>query len=191
MGLLLTKHARDALALVEKISARFIKADFNGNPRSTIINVYFPTLLGGCGSTSAKKEQEKEVKQFYQDLEETIRKVPSHNPFILLGDIDAGIGTNIVKYNYHLKTNYNGHMLFDPAQATNLVIRSTSFRKRQRELMTHLNSKMVPNHNWTTSWYDVNGGDVSKMWSPITVYPHLAQTIVLWLQLSSSVFVPT
>ena len=59
MGLLLSKHAKDVLASVEKISARIIKADFNGNASPTIKNAYSSTLP--CGSTSAKKEQEKEV----------------------------------------------------------------------------------------------------------------------------------
>ena len=138
VGLLLSKHARDALASVEKVSPRIIRADFTGNPTTTTIAAYSPTLP--CGNASDKKEQEEAVQQFYQCLEDAIRRVPPHNLLIVLGDMNARLGTDIVKYSYHQETNYNGQRLFDLAEATDLVIGNTSFRKRHGKLMTHLNS---------------------------------------------------
>jgi len=50
------------------------------------------------------------------------------------------IGTDLVKYSYHQETNHNGQLLYDLAEATDLIIGNTVFRKRYGKMMTHLNS---------------------------------------------------
>lgn len=137
VGLLLSKHARESLAEVTKISERIIKAEFSGNPATTIIVAYSPTLP--CGNTSEKKLQEEKVDKFYQGLEDAVKQIPAHNILMIVGDFNARIGTGEAKYTYHQETNGNGNKLLEFVQANSLVIGNTQFQKRPGKLWTHTN----------------------------------------------------
>ena len=58
VGLLLSQKARKALLKTKRISKRIMTAEFDGNPKTTVIVVYAPT---NCAD-------EVEVEEFYNDL---------------------------------------------------------------------------------------------------------------------------
>ena len=67
-----------------------------------------------------------------------ISTIPKHNVLLVLGDFNAHLGTDDVKYSYHKKTNKNGQLLIDLTLESNLVITNTTLQKRPGKLWTYL-----------------------------------------------------
>ena len=76
-------------------------AEFDGNPKTTVIVVYAPT---NCAD-------EVEVEEFYNDLRDTLQDVPAHNFLACIGDFNARLGPDEVPFTYHDVTNRNGKYL--------------------------------------------------------------------------------
>ena len=105
VGLLLGKRARKALLKVSSVHPRVLVAEFNGNPKSTVVVVYSPT---NCAT-------EEEVEEFYEVLGNTLQSIPAHNFLTVLGDFNARLGPEDAPYTYHESTNRNGRHLADYA----------------------------------------------------------------------------
>ena len=82
VGLLLGPTARKALLKVKSTHCRILVAEFDGNPKTTVIVVYSPT---NCASEEAAEE-------FYENLRNTIGDVPAHNFLVVMGDFNGRLG---------------------------------------------------------------------------------------------------
>ena len=85
VGILIAKEVKNSLREWEAISSRIITARFKSTARNvTVINAYAPTNLAG-----------EDIKdQFYEQLQAVINKVPKRDLSILLGDMNAKIGSD-------------------------------------------------------------------------------------------------
>ena len=99
VGLMLRKHATQALSKVASHNERIITAHFSGNPAISAIAHYSPTE----GSDTAEEH--------YNNLVTAISAVPKHNVLLVLGDCSAHLGEEAVKHTYHKRTNSNGEHL--------------------------------------------------------------------------------
>ena len=116
VGLLLSQKARKALLKAKRISKRIMTAEFDGNPKTTVIVVYAPT---NCAD-------EVEVEEFYNDLRD--------------GDFNARLGPDEVPFTYHGVTNRNGKYLVELLSEYSLIAANTQFKKRPGKLWTFMGS---------------------------------------------------
>ena len=126
VGLMMNKYAADAVADVVAYHSRIIIAHFSGNPSLSVIIQYSPT------------EGSDDAEEHYTNLASAISTIPKHNVLLVLGDFNAHLGTDDVKYSYHKKSNTNGQLLIDLSLEGNLIITNTSLRKRPGKLWTYL-----------------------------------------------------
>ena len=90
------------------------------------ISVYAPTMT----NTDMAEEE------FYSDPPETIRRVPSDDRLILVGDFNARVGSDTEKWKGVLgshgvgKCNADGELLLTPLSEYNLVVTNTLFRHK-------------------------------------------------------------
>ena len=126
---MLGSKARKALLKVRSINERILIAEFDGNPKTTVIVVYSPT---NCADES-------KVEEFYNALRNTINDVPAHNFLVVLGDFNARLGPEYVPFPYHDKTNRNGGFLGELMVECGLLAANTQFQKRPGKLWTHKN----------------------------------------------------
>lgn len=108
VGLLLSQKARKALLKAKRISKRIMTAEFDGNPKTTVIVVYAPT---NCAD-------EVEVEEFYNDLR----------------DFNARLGPDEVPFTYHDVTNRNGKYFVELLSEYSLIAANTQFKKRPGKL---------------------------------------------------------
>ena len=126
VGLLLGRSARKSLLKATKVHPRVLVAEFDGNPKCTVIVIYSPT-------NSAPEE---EVEEFYNVLKGTIQDIPAHNFVAVIGDFNARLGPDDARYTYHESTNRNGTHLADLMLEYDLLATNTEFRKRKGKLWT-------------------------------------------------------
>lgn len=126
VGLLLGPKARKAILKVRSISSRVLIAEFDGNPKTSVIVVYSPT------NTS----DEDQVKEFYDTLRNTISDVPAHNFLVVMGDFNARLGPEKVPFTLHDKTNRNGSYMAELLSEFGLIATNTQFRKKKGKLWT-------------------------------------------------------
>ena len=131
VGLLLGTKARKALLKVKNISNRIMAAEFDGNPKTTVIVVYAPT---NCAD-------EEVVEAFYDDLRNALNDVPAHNFLLVMGDFNARLGPDKATHTYHDSTNRNGQYMAEILTEFGLLAANTMFQKRKGKLWTF---------NWTT-----------------------------------------
>ena len=116
----MSKHLRT----VEKVSDRIIGAHLEGNPALSIVIGYAPTE----GSDKDDKTN------FYEQLQDALENIPTHNTVVLLGDFNARIGQDshtanprvTGKFTFHDQTNENGELLTSFCERHNLP--PTQFR---------------------------------------------------------------
>lgn len=98
------------------------------------------SLINAHAPTEDKTDDEKE--EFYQNLANTIRVIPSNDIKIVLGDMNAKIGKEeellgvIGKHSLHNVTNDNGSRLVDLASSNAMVVSSTMFPHKDIHKMT-------------------------------------------------------
>lgn len=98
----------------------------------SLINVHAPT--------EDKADEEKE--EFYQELTNAIRLIPSNDIKMVLGDMNAKVGKEeeflgvIGKHSLHNATNDNGSRLIDFASSNSMVVSSTMFPHKNIHKMT-------------------------------------------------------
>ena len=131
VGLILTKIAYEAISLIKPYSSRILTMSFNGNPRLTVISCYSPT----------EAASDEEAENFHDTLRQAISDVPAHHFLMVLGDMNARlgrIGHEDKGWYFHERTNRNGELLRETAQAGGLELTNHCFRKRRGKLWTHL-----------------------------------------------------
>ena len=126
VGLLLGPTARKALLKVKSIDKRILVAEFDGNPKTTVIVVYSPT---NCAS-------EDDVEKFYESLRNTISDIPAHNFLMVMGDFNARLGSDHAPYSFHEETNRNGRYMAELLTEFGLLATNTMFQKRKGKLWT-------------------------------------------------------
>ena len=99
--LLLSPRAMENLSKVEVISPQVIIADFEGNPKTTIISCHSPH----------NNSSDDDIEHFYTTLRSTIENVPAHNFLLIPGDFNAKLSPDNAKFTFHSETNRNGEHL--------------------------------------------------------------------------------
>ena len=127
VGLLLSPKAMENLSNIEVISPRVIIADFEGNPKTTTIICYSPH----------NNSSDADIDQFYNTLRSTFENVPAYNFLVILGDLNAKLGSNDTKFTFHANTNRNGEHLVDLMEEFNLCSANTKFMKSKHQLWTY------------------------------------------------------
>lgn len=101
----------------------------------TLVNAHAPTNIDN-------KKNPIKVQTFWEELEDTIQKIPKENIIILLGDFNAQLGKerkykNIIgQYPAHKRTNTNVIRLVELCQVFNLKIMTTHFKKHPKKMKT-------------------------------------------------------
>ena len=126
VGLLLSPRAMENLSSIEKISPRVLIAQFEGNPKTTILSCYSP-------HNSSSNE---DIDDFYNTLRSTLENVPAHNFVLLPGDFNAKLGPDDAQFTFNNETNRNGELLLDLMEEFNLCPANTKFMKRKHQLWT-------------------------------------------------------
>ena len=124
---MLDRKARKALLkAVPSVSKRILVAEFDGNPKTTVIVFYAPT---NCAD-------EEVIQEFYKDLRTALQQVPAHNFLACLGDANARIGPEHVPHPFHKETNRGGRYLAELLEEFSLIAANTQFSKRPGKLWT-------------------------------------------------------
>ena len=126
VGLLLSPRAMENLFNIDKVSPHVVIAEFEGNPKTTVIACHSPT------NTSSDTE----IEDFYTTLRSTIESVPAHNFLLIPGDFNAKLGPADAKFTFHSETNRNGDHLVDLMEEFNLYSANTKFMKSKNQLWT-------------------------------------------------------
>ena len=126
VGLLLSPRAMENLAKVEMITPQVVIADFNGNPKTTVISCHSPH----------NSSSDDDIENFYTTLRSTIENVPAHNLLLIPGDFNAKLGADDAKFTFHSATNRNGELLVDIMEEFNLFPANTKFMKPKNKLWT-------------------------------------------------------
>jgi exonuclease III len=123
VGILMNKDARKSLMKWIPISETIILARFKTKIRNlTIIQCYAPTEM-----TEKNKKEE-----FYQQLSETIATVTKRDVIVVMGDINAKVGSNNEGMEYDMgrhgtgNMNENGEMISEICASCDLIIRGNS-----------------------------------------------------------------
>ena len=105
----MSRQMYKCLQSVKPISNRIITATFYGNPKLTVTSIYTPTE---CAPPDDKNE-------FYNNLEDHLEQVKTHNIHLVLGDFNARVGRDnhlphpkvIARHCFYDTTNNNGERL--------------------------------------------------------------------------------
>nr|KAG5689438.1 hypothetical protein BaRGS_012260 [Batillaria attramentaria] len=121
VALLMTPEATQALLSWEPVSPRILSARFNSKGRKvTILQCYAPTNVAD--------EEEKE--NFYEQLQAVLDKAPRRDLEILMGDLNAKVGTDreLIMGKHGTGTqNENGELFTEFCTTNDLVIGGTIF----------------------------------------------------------------
>ena len=171
VALMLTKEASKSLMEWEPVSDRIISARFESRFQKTyIIMCYAPT----------NDAEEVEKDRFYAQLQATVDKVPKHDMLILMGDLNAKVGSDNTGREKEMganglgSMNENGELFADFCASNELVIGGTLFPHRR----CHKATWISPDHRtenqidhvairqrWRTSLQDVRvkrGADIGS-----------------------------
>ena len=159
---ILSEKAAKSVISWEAVSDRIIQVRFSSNfQNTTVINVYAPT---NEADKTAKEE-------FYEQLQTVIDKAPKKDVLILIGDMNAKVGTDnkgmetiMGKEGLGIK-NENGELFREFCHFNNLVIGGTIFKKKNIHKATWVSPNgLVKNQidhitirgKWKTSLQDVS-----------------------------------
>ena len=125
VGLMLNKEVAQALVRWKSVSEHIITTQFQSTyTKATVIQVYAPT--------EDAEECDKDV--CYDQLQETINNIPSHDVRLLIGVLSAQIGADgqeleqvIGSYSTAVQTNDNGDGLLSFCNTNGLCIGNTYF----------------------------------------------------------------
>ncbi|XP_071170896.1 craniofacial development protein 2-like [Mytilus edulis] len=133
VAIIMNKQTAKSLIEYNPVNERIIRARFHVKKgKVTFIQCYAPT-----------NEAEEEVKtEFYNTLQAEIRKVPTHDLTIVMGDLNAKVGNDntgnervMGKYGCG-QMNENGELLVDFCGINNLVIGGTIFPHKDIHKLT-------------------------------------------------------
>ena len=128
VGFTLSKRIKNSLISYTPVSARIITARLHSRHINiSVVVAYAPTEV----SCDSDKEE------FYQQLEDTFAGLPRYDIKLLLGDLNARIGTDfnsysgiIGKHSLHSSANDNGTRMLDFCTMNELTIGGTLFQHR-------------------------------------------------------------
>ena len=126
VGFLLSPRAMENLTKCNKISSRAVIADFEGNPKITVISCHSPH----------NNSSDDDINQFYNTLRSTLENIPAHNFLLIPGDFNAKLGPNDAKFTMHSETNRNGEYLVDFMEEFSLCPANTKFMRCKNKLWT-------------------------------------------------------
>ena len=132
IAIILAKEAANALIGYSPISDRILKVCIKAKPYNlSIVQCYAPT------STASDDELE----EFYNQLQETLDAIPSRDIKIVMGDLNAKVGTANTATPTHGTCglgirNERGETLIDFCKVNDLVIANTLFDQHPRRLYT-------------------------------------------------------
>ncbi|KAK9708744.1 Endonuclease-reverse transcriptase [Popillia japonica] len=124
VAIIISKNARKSLLEWKPISDRILTVRIKSSVRPiTIIQCYAPTEVS--------EEEPKDV--FYQELSSTLQKVKKGDIIILMGDLNAKVGSNNEEYENIMgqhglgQRNSNGERLIELCMEHDLIIGGTQF----------------------------------------------------------------
>ena len=124
----MTPTAKKSLIEWGPINERLITARFNGRYAKTSIIVCY-------ASTNDAEEEQKDT--FYQQLQKAIDKIPTHDVLLIIGDLNAKVGSlnegrekTMGKHGCGTINN-NGERLVDICEMNNCVIGGTIFTHKK------------------------------------------------------------
>ena len=133
VGILISKETKNSLLEWDAVSSRIITARFKSSARNiSVINAYAPTNL----ATEEKKDE------FYEQLQAVLSKTPKRDIKILLGDLNAKVGSDnagrediMGKHGLGVQ-NDNGERLVELCTLNDLVIGGTIFPHKEHHKAT-------------------------------------------------------
>ena len=133
VGIMMAKDTRKALLEWEAVSSRIITARFKSAARNiTVINAYAPT--------NQADPEDKEM--FYEKLQAVVNKTPNRDIRILLGDLNAKIGSDNIGREHIMGThglgeiNDNGDRFTEFCALNDLVIGGSIFPHKETHKAT-------------------------------------------------------
>ncbi|PZC84076.1 hypothetical protein B5X24_HaOG205798 [Helicoverpa armigera] len=133
VAFLIPKYLRSSVMEYEPISDRIIRIKLKATPVNfNLIQVYAPT------STA----RDDEIESFYKELESTIGKIANRELLIILGDLNAKVGSDAHQLSHCAgkfglgQRNERGDRLIQFAADNGLVISNTFFEHHRRRLYT-------------------------------------------------------
>lgn len=148
VGMVLDRQATEALVGWQPINDRIITARFHApQVKTTRVQVYAPTE----DTTDTDKDT------FYDQLQDTINKIPRHDVIIFMGDLNAQIDNNRqgLEHGTARQTNDNGVQLLLFCNSNGLCVSNTYFPHKN----FNKNTWRSPTGNvYTTSVSTNNGG---------------------------------
>lgn len=135
-GFIINKNILDSILDFESHNERLSLLTFKStNKIYTIVNAHAP--INKENRTNSEK-----VELFWDKLDDVLQNIPDKHNIILLGDFNAQIGKEkkfrkvVGKYPAHKRTNKNGERLIEICQSHNLILKSTTFKKRPQKQKT-------------------------------------------------------
>ena len=126
-GFLIKEHFKNAIMDYKVINERISYLRLRGNYRKiSIINVHAPT----------EDAEEEKKNEFYEDIETLTDSIPRFDVKIIIGDLNAKIGKEEWNHMFagreslHETTNKNGQKLISLAALKNMIIKSTSLKRK-------------------------------------------------------------
>lgn len=136
VGLMISRKHQASINECEYISSRILKVSMDAHSTKVhVVVVYAPE------SCKAKHERE----QFYEELQDILEKIPSHETLIVLGDFNARIGNKAIpgvmqRFNED-RLNDSGEMLINLCAQTELRINNTFFQHKTQHKLTFANTR--------------------------------------------------
>ena len=172
VGIVLNNQAAQALIGWEPVNERIITARLQSrHTKSTIVQVYAPT----------EEAEQADKDNFYEQLQDTLNRVPSHDVLILIGDLNAQIDSHrgglehvIGPHGTARRTNDNGKRFMLLCSTNSLCIMNTFFQHRSVHKKTWKSPNgtiqneidfICMNKRWKTAVNDVRtfrGADVGS-----------------------------
>ena len=171
VGLLLSKHAARSLIEWEPVSDRIIRARFESRfQKVSNVMCYAPT--------NNTKEEDKS--NFYAQLQAVVDKVPRRDMLILMGDMNAKVGSDntdgkrVTGQHGIGDRNENGEMLINFCALNDLVIGGTLFPHHRYHKATWISpdhqtenqiDHIIVRQRWRTSLQDIKvrrGADIGS-----------------------------
>ena len=171
VSLLLSKHAAKSLIEWEPVSDRIITGRFVSRFQNvSVVMCYAPT----------NNAEEDDKDSFYAELQSVFDKVPRRDMLILMGDMNAKVGSSNTDREGEMgrhglgDMNENGEMLADFCAVNNLVIGGTLFPHRRHHKATWISpdhqtenqiDHVIIRQRWRTSLQDVRarrGADIGS-----------------------------
>ena len=171
VGIAIEKETAKSLLEWEPISPRIIRARFYSKfTKTTVLQCYAPT--------EQAEEEDKEL--FYSCLQRQIDKTPRHDLLLVIGDLNAKVGSDNSGYEECMgkqgggESNENGSLFKDLCRENGLVIGGTVFKHKKIHKLTWTSpdqrsinqiDHIAINQKWRRSLLDVraiHGTDVSS-----------------------------